>query len=314
MCSYNILIKAIACGEAHTHLLSQDGYVYSMGKNSNGVLGLGKGDDVLQAVTQPQLVPNLQCVIQIASGRVHSVALDVKRDVFAWGRSDNGAIGLRMATPMNQSQPMPLNLNLDHSDKVNQIDCGLEHSCFLTSDGHVFACGEDEYGQLGLGHVALNEYRPMRSKFHDMLPGDYVTQIACGAHHTAYLTRRQSVYVTGLNNLGQLGIDSLEQQVNFPVRVESLSDKGVQEISCGESSFAITSDGQLYVWGLYNLQVCRTPTLVTEIERPVSQVSQSFYGVTAAVDIDNQAWYWYACLDAKAQNILELESSPQVIR
>ena len=33
MCSYNILIKSIACGEAHTHLLSQDGYVYSMGSN-----------------------------------------------------------------------------------------------------------------------------------------------------------------------------------------------------------------------------------------------------------------------------------------
>ena len=33
MCSYNILIKSIACGEAHTHLLSQDGFVYSMGNN-----------------------------------------------------------------------------------------------------------------------------------------------------------------------------------------------------------------------------------------------------------------------------------------
>lgn len=51
LCSYNILIKQIACGEAHTHLLSQDGYVYSMGSNQYGVLGLGQGDDVLQAVT-----------------------------------------------------------------------------------------------------------------------------------------------------------------------------------------------------------------------------------------------------------------------
>ena len=53
MCSYNILIKTIACGEAHTHLLSQDGYVYSMGSNKFGVLGLGAGDDALKTVTQP---------------------------------------------------------------------------------------------------------------------------------------------------------------------------------------------------------------------------------------------------------------------
>ena len=51
MCSYNILIKSIACGEAHTHLLSQDGYVYSMGRNSNGVLGLGKSIEELRSVT-----------------------------------------------------------------------------------------------------------------------------------------------------------------------------------------------------------------------------------------------------------------------
>ena len=99
LCSYNILVKQIACGEAHTHLLSQDGYVYSMGSNEHGVLGLGKADHVLKSVTQPQLVPNLQCVIQVASGRTHSIALDVRREVYGWGRSDNGVIGLRMATP-----------------------------------------------------------------------------------------------------------------------------------------------------------------------------------------------------------------------
>ena len=118
MCSYNILVKQIACGQGHTHILSQDGYVYSMGSNVHGVLGLGKGEDVLSAVTQPQLVPGLQCIIQIASGRVHSLALNVKREVYAWGRSDNGAIGLRMATPAQQSQPQQLSLNLVTSDEV----------------------------------------------------------------------------------------------------------------------------------------------------------------------------------------------------
>ena len=44
MCSYNILIKQIACGDQHTHLLTQDGFVYSMGFNTNGVLGLGKSE------------------------------------------------------------------------------------------------------------------------------------------------------------------------------------------------------------------------------------------------------------------------------
>ena len=84
---------------------------------------------------------------------------------------------------------MPLNLNLDKEDQVVQVDCGLEHSCFLTADGHVYGCGEGEYGQLGSGYISLKEYRPVRAKINDLAPGDYVIQIACGAHHTAYLTR-----------------------------------------------------------------------------------------------------------------------------
>ena len=84
---------------------------------------------------------------------------------------------------------MTMSLNLDKKDEVVQIDCGLEHSCFLTSDGHCFASGDGEYGQLGIGYVALKEYRPMRAKLTNVKGGDYIIQIACGAYHTLYLTR-----------------------------------------------------------------------------------------------------------------------------
>ena len=95
------------------------------------------------------------------------------------------------------------------------------------------------------------------------------------------------MYASGSNNLGQLGIDSLDSQENSPTLIECLSGKSVQEVSCGESSFAITSKGELYVWGLYNLVIYRKPFLpIGNISSPVVYVSQSFYGVTAAVDAD----------------------------
>lgn len=40
LCSYNIQILQVACGDSHTHILSRDGFVYSMGSNKDGVLGL----------------------------------------------------------------------------------------------------------------------------------------------------------------------------------------------------------------------------------------------------------------------------------
>lgn len=41
LCSYSILVQQIACGPKHSHILTQDGFVYSMGYNEYGVLGLG---------------------------------------------------------------------------------------------------------------------------------------------------------------------------------------------------------------------------------------------------------------------------------
>ena len=56
-----------------------------------------------------------------------------------------------------------------------------------------------------------------------------------------------------MNNLGQLGIDSNDSQVNRPEHVEALASMNVLEIAAGESSFAINANGELFVWGLYNL-------------------------------------------------------------
>ena len=54
--SFNIHVEEIACGEQHTHLLTKDGLLYSMGSNEYGQLGLGFGSDVVQKVNTPTLI------------------------------------------------------------------------------------------------------------------------------------------------------------------------------------------------------------------------------------------------------------------
>ena len=122
------------------------------------------------------------------------------------------------------------------------------------------------------------------------------------------------MHTTGSNNLGQLGIDSLESQVCAPTLIEYLSDKSIQEIACGEGSFAISNTGEMYAWGLYNLEVYRKPFLPSGITRAVTAISQSFQGVTAAVDVEGQAWYWQTQLDREGSNLMKLPPHPTVIR
>lgn len=113
----------------------------------------------------------------------------------------------------------------------------------------------------------------MKLAFKDLVAGDYVTKLSCGAFHSCFLTRFKHVFATGLNNIGQLGIGEEVPQINAPVLVESLSGKGIEEIACGESSFAVSNKGELYAWGLYNYQIYRKPFVPTSMTKPVSAVS-----------------------------------------
>ena len=261
-------------------------------------------------MTQPQLIQSLQCIVQIATGRAHTVAIDVRREVYGWGKSESGALGVRVAC---QHLPSAISLGLGDNDQVVQVDCGMEHTAYLTADGDVFTCGEGEYGQLGLGYISLKEFRPIKLKFKSIEQGDYVTKIACGAFHTCFLTRFKQVYATGLNNVGQLGIDSEKDQVNVPTLVEFLTGKQIEDIACGESSFGVSNKGELYAWGLYNYQIYRKPFVPTSMSRPIGFVSQSFYGMTAAIDVDERAWFWDSQSQA-SNNVLNLNTFPTLTK
>ena len=122
-------------------------------------------------MTAPQLVASLSCIITIATGRRHSTALDVCRKVYGWGRQESGAIGIRINESHNPSEIV---IAHDDNSVIKQLSCGSDHSCFLTEHGDVFACGENQKGQLGLGYNSPKEYRPLRVRIKDLREDEYI--------------------------------------------------------------------------------------------------------------------------------------------
>lgn len=53
--------------------------------------------------------------------------------------------------------------------------------------GEVYACGNGERGQLGIGIITMKEYQPVKVKF-DFQGKDSIKQIECGDLNTAFLT------------------------------------------------------------------------------------------------------------------------------
>jgi E3 ubiquitin-protein ligase HERC4 len=71
-----------------------------------------------------------------------------KAEVFAWGLGDYGALGT--GEFKCRSTPTRVAIDREVASKLRQISCGAMHSAFLTEDGIVYACGSNEYGELGM--------------------------------------------------------------------------------------------------------------------------------------------------------------------
>lgn len=79
-------IVQFACGYYSIILLTEDGKVYVMGKNTYGQLGLGNK----QSTPYPVYLQSIQGlpVMQVASGSYHSIVLTVSGNIFAFGRNE----------------------------------------------------------------------------------------------------------------------------------------------------------------------------------------------------------------------------------
>jgi regulator of chromosome condensation len=146
----------------------------------------------------------------------------------------------------------------------------------------VYVCGDGELGELGLGPKKRNGLNPVnvkRPRLNDLL-GPHtagVVQIVAGGVHAAALTHDSKVLTWGVNDDGALGRDtskdsgeedSDEDEDDFdlspkettptPILAEFFSDDAssiVQVVATDSATFALTSRGSVYGWGIFN--ACR---------------------------------------------------------
>jgi alpha-tubulin suppressor-like RCC1 family protein len=92
-------INEISCGNEHTLALTEDGDVYSWGSTSDGVLGREiKGYEKALGIGKPGKIPffikNDIKIRHISSGSIHNLCLDFKSNLYSWGCSKGGQLGL----------------------------------------------------------------------------------------------------------------------------------------------------------------------------------------------------------------------------
>jgi uncharacterized repeat protein (TIGR02543 family) len=225
-------IKAISGGLGyHGMALSENGSVWTWGRNVNGELG--NGTTIQQNF--PVQVTGLSDVTAIATGGYYSLALKSDGTIWAWGVNESGELG--DGTTTDRYMPVQVAGLTD----VIAIAAGGSHSLAVKQDGTVWAWGKNTYGMLGDG-TRTNRTRPVQVR-----SLEHIVAVAGGGYHSLAVDQAGNVWSWGDNSQKQLGLGSNGSSL-IPVPVSGIEH--VREISAGGfHSVAMKKDGTVWAWG-----------------------------------------------------------------
>ncbi|GAB6021505.1 E3 ubiquitin-protein ligase herc2 [Chamberlinius hualienensis] len=174
--------------------------------------------------------------------------LEPKRDittrVYVWGLNDKdqlcGLKGSKIKMPV-------LNDTISVLKPVHVVG-GSKSMFIVTQEGRLYTCGEGANGRLGLGNSNnVNLPRQVTTLSHYVIKK---VAVHSGGRHALALTVDGKVFSWGEGDDGKLGHGN-RFGCEIPKMIESLRSKRIRDIACGSAhSAAISSNGELYTWGL----------------------------------------------------------------
>ncbi|RUS85141.1 hypothetical protein EGW08_007105 [Elysia chlorotica] len=251
-----VTIQHVACGDLFTACLTDRGILMTFGSGVNGCLGHGNCNDVVQAKIVEALLGYE--VVQVSCGASHVLAVTNEHEVFAWGRGDNGRLGLGNYASCTSPQPVAVPDNC----RPCSVHCGMDCSVILTLEKSLLCSGSNRYNKLaldkprgeiqdGVERMAVLEeavvFSPVASAPINSLP---IKMVSLGTSHSAIVTEAGECYTAGSNQFGQLGAVADSGSRGGPVLVSALSGKAVSLLACGDIfTVAVTEDQVIYTWG-----------------------------------------------------------------
>lgn len=222
----------------------------------------------------------------ISCGAAHTLSICKDSTVSAWG--SNSCFQLGTDTILG-SRNTPIHVN--NLTGIISVAGGGAHSLALKNDSTIWAWGNNQYGQLGIGSYGNSISIPV-----EVAGLTDIIAISAGSEHSLALKSDGTVWAWGRNCYGQLGDSSLLNR-NLPTQVTSLS--GIIAIDAGFfHSLVLKNDSSIFSWG-ENYYGCLGDSTNSSKPYPVqvknltgiSSISAG-YLYSLALKNDGTVWAW----------------------
>jgi alpha-tubulin suppressor-like RCC1 family protein len=188
---YNEKILSVACSDRFMLILTQSG-LYKSG-----------GGDVRfphnKYFTKLNKPYNGK-IVKIACGSYHAMVLNNTGELYGFGENRNGQMGLLHDDGGDGDSTSLFNLHKVTipilSSPIQSIHCGSMHTMVLATDGTLYACGYNAYGQLGLGDKD-HRYEFVHVPLEKKVSWVYLSNVS---HKSTIVTIDDKILVTGQNN------------------------------------------------------------------------------------------------------------------
>ena len=161
---------------------------------------------------KPTLLENAPPAVSVSAGVSHSILLDTEQRIWTFGANTFGQLGIGNSESKNGQINLITNLPPIQSIFASPYS----HSLALDIHGGVWACGNNNYGQLGFGNV--KGYK-LFTKI-ESLPR--IKSIATGTWSSIFLDEEGSVWASGFNGNGELALPSGLKHSLSPTKIEGL--------------------------------------------------------------------------------------------
>jgi alpha-tubulin suppressor-like RCC1 family protein len=227
--------KQAACGRILSAAIKTDGTLWLWGSGVNGELGNNATTNRSSPVQTISTGNNWQLV---SVGAYHSAAIKTDGTLWLWGQNTSGKLGnnstIRVSSPVQ---------TIAGGTNWKQVSAGQDQTAAIKTDGTLWLWGNNGYGRLG-DNTTVSKSSPVQT----ISTGTNWKQVSCGQSWTSAIKTDGTLWIWGVNGLGQLG-DNTTVSKSSPVQTVSAGNNWKQVGNGFSHSSAIKTDGTLWLWG-----------------------------------------------------------------